>query len=541
MTRTTHNILRAAGLMMAANFLSRILGLLRNTAIAAWFGQNAFTDVYTVSFIIPDLLFFLFAGGVFSSAFVPVFTRYISDGEEEKAWEVFSISTVLLTLVIGLLVVLGIIFAPQLSPLAAPGFKSWQLTFMSRLIRILLPGQICFFLGALLMAVHYVKGRFLAPALGPIVYNLGILAGGWIGHYAWGGDYGVAGLAWGALAGAIMGNLILPLVLLRGTGVRFRFSLNLRHPGMVKVGKLALPVLIGLSLPQVFAIINRWFASGLSAGSATALERANQLMQAPLGIFAQGISVAIFPALAALAAQGQQGELQRTFSRGLKSLWFISLPLSLLMIVLAPDIVRILLQYRRTTQADASLVSNVLVFYCLGLFAFSCLQILNRIFYAVHDTLTPAIVGTISTVIFVALNFLLIGPMNARGLALAGSIAAIAHLAFMLLVLRWRTGLVVEQIWPSFLKITAAALVAGGVAFFVRHGLFALPMAETLSARMLSLASLFIVTALGGLAFVAMAMILRIEEMSYVTQILLRRFRRKAQSNDPSNPAAVVK
>lgn len=528
MSSHTRTVIRAAGLLMVANLLSRVLGLLRNTAIAAWFGQNDFTDVYTHSFRIPDSLFYLFAGGVFSAAFIPVLTRYVNAGRDDEAWKVVSIATTLITVTIGPLIVLMMVFARPLCSLISPGFEPWQIDMMARLTRILLPGQICFFLGALFMAVHFVKGRFWAPALAPLVYNICIICGGYAGWRVLGPEQGIEGLTWGALSGAIAGNLVLPIVLLRGLGINFKPSLDLKHAGIRTVGVMALPVLLGLSLPQLFSFVNGFFATLLrNEGVVTALERANHLMQAPLGIFAQAISMAVFPTLAALAARNEQAELQRTFSRGIRSLWFLGLPISLLMIVQAEEIVRLLLEYGLFTSEDRLITSQALRYYCIGLFAFSCLAILNRIFYAVQDNWPPAITGTISTVIFVALNMALIEPFGYRGLALAGSLAAMIHLGLMLAVLRKRTGIVVEGLLPSFVKITLASAACGVAAFVARAAMWRAGLEPFMHEKILLLLILAVSSGAGGLAFVAASRLLRMEELDYVWRVMARRFRRR--------------
>ncbi|MCX7043881.1 MAG: murein biosynthesis integral membrane protein MurJ [Candidatus Sumerlaeota bacterium] len=526
MTQVQHRVVRAAGLLMAANLVSRVLGQLRDTAIAAWFGQNAFTDVYCAAFQIPDLLFFLLAGGVFSSAFVPVITKYFSDGQDEEAWKVFSILATLLTIAIGALVVFGEVLARILTPLMAPGLSDWKLDLTANLTRIILPGQVCFFLGGLFMAIYYVRGRFLIPAVAPIVYNLGIIIGGWLGVRLMGERQGVTGLAWGALAGAFIGNFVLPVIFLPGIGARFRVSLNLKHPGVRRVGMLALPVLLGLSLPQVYAIINKMFGSTLQEGVITALDRANRQMQAPLGIFAQSICIAVFPAMAAMAARGEREQLNRAFGQGLRALWFISLPLSLVMMILSTDIVTVLLQYRHFTAANTEMTAQALVFYCVGLFAFSSQSLLNRAFYAVQDTVTPVIIGTLTTVVFVALNFALIHPMAHRGLALAGSLASIVHTIWMLGVLKKKTGIAVSGLAAAFARTLLAALVAAGIGWLIYTGANAWLHSSTLDPRLASLCRIFAVCLASGGVYLAAAKALRIEEMDFTLQLVARRLRR---------------
>ncbi len=333
-------VARYAGIMMAAILASRILGQLRDTLIAAWFGQNAQTDVYRAAFSIPDLLFFLIAGGALSSSFIPVFTEYITNGEDDKAWKVFSVVATFMTVVVTAFIIFGEIFARQLVPLIAPGFTPDQLDQTAMLTRIVLPSQLCFFLGGLMMATLYVRGHYLVPALGPVVYNLFIILGGWLLRDV----VGIAGLAWGALSGAFVGNMLLQFIYVRKIGIQFKPSLDIRHPGVRRVGRLVLPVILGLSLPQVCLLINRVFASLLEyQGAMSALDNANKQMQAPLGIFAQSIGVAIFPTLSAQVARGDMSAFRDTLLRGVKALWFLTIPLSLIMMVLAPEIVSILL------------------------------------------------------------------------------------------------------------------------------------------------------------------------------------------------------
>src|SRR5262249_17187902 len=156
--------------------------------------------------------------------------------------------------------------------LVVPGFGPDQLRFTAALTRIVFPAQICFFLGGLMMSTLYVRNHFLIPALGPVVYNVFIIAGGIIGAAVRGSQQGIYGLCWGVLAGAFVGNVLMQGIMMKRVGVRYMPSLNIRHPGVVKVGKLMLPVLLGLSLTQLHAILSRPFASHQPPGSITWLD-----------------------------------------------------------------------------------------------------------------------------------------------------------------------------------------------------------------------------------------------------------------------------
>lgn len=506
---------------MAAILASRILGQLRDTLIAAWFGQNAQTDVYRAAFSIPDLLFFLIAGGALSSSFIPVFTEYITNGEDDKAWKVFSVVATFMTVVVTAFIIFGEIFARQLVPLIAPGFTPDQLDQTAMLTRIVLPSQLCFFLGGLMMATLYVRGHYLVPALGPVVYNLFIILGGWLLRDV----VGIAGLAWGALSGAFVGNMLLQFIYVRKIGIQFKPSLDIRHPGVRRVGRLVLPVILGLSLPQVCLLINRVFASLLEyQGAMSALDNANKQMQAPLGIFAQSIGVAIFPTLSAQVARGDMSAFRDTLLRGVKALWFLTIPLSLIMMVLAPEIVSILLGWGRfnTDARNAQVTAESLVFYCIGLAAISSQAILNRAFYAVQNTVTPIVIGTITTFLFIPMNMVLIGPFQHKGLALASSLAAMLHVAWMLSTLKRQVGVPVQRLKQMLLRTTLIAATAAAVGWLTRLGTRHL-LTGHMPEKLMELVTVGTVFGLSAVTYMVISALLRSEEAQIAVSLLRRR------------------
>ena len=451
--------------MMAAIFVSRLLGLVREMVIANRFGVGGQVDAYAVAFQLPDLLYFLLSSGALSSAFIPVFTEYWTRGEKEEAWKVFSIVSTFVFLVLVGLVLLCEIFAPNLMPLVAPGFAGKHRDLLGlavMLTRIVLPAQLFFLTGGLIMASLYSRQHFLTPAMGPIIYNIGIISGG----VFLAARLGISGLTWGALIGSFIGNFALQAIVVRRMGAKFKPSLNLRHPGVVKVGKLALPVLLGLSLPYVDVIINRAFGSLLGEGAVAALNYSNRLMQMPLGIFAQASAVALFPTLAAQAARKEIGELRAGVNFGLRGIFLLTVPSSVLMMVLATPIVRMLFQHGKFTASDAPYVAYALVFYSLGIAAWAGQAIVTRGFYALQNTVVPVVTGTLVTFIFVPMNWLFIKPLGHGGLALATSVAVTLHMLVLLELLRRRLGGINGRlIVKSFGKVAVSSAAAGAVAW----------------------------------------------------------------------------
>src|SRR5579884_1032625 len=526
-----------AGIMMAAILGSRLLGLIRERVIAHQFGQGFNTDVYNGAFTIPDLLFFLIAGGALSGAFLPVFTDYISTMREKEAWRIFSVVASVMTIVVTCFIILGEIFTPQLVRITNPGFSDipGKVEATVALTRILLPAQLCFFLGGLMMGTQTARNFFWGQALGPMIYNLGIILGGiFLAR-----TYGVAGLCYGAVSGAVIGNLLLQWLLVRRMGGRFVFASlreNFRHPGVMKVWGLMLPVILGLALPQVSTIIGKAFASVLGNGPQSALMNANKLMQVPLGVFAQAIAIASLPTMSAQAARREFSALRHTVSFSLRSILFLTIPSSMVMFVLALPIVQLLLQSGKFSSADAAMAAAALRYFAIGIFAWSAHSILTRGFYALQESRTPIIVGTIVTFIFIPLNLVALrmtgksDPSAAiAGLACVTSIAATIHMLSMLILLRLRLrGLDGGRLLISVSRITLASLITAFICRIVRDRLVAHFVARygALAAKHVIRESAFVLLgclAVSTVVYTGLALLLHMEEVNVVRR-LARRF-----------------
>ncbi|MGQ9697389.1 MAG: murein biosynthesis integral membrane protein MurJ, partial [Armatimonadota bacterium] len=280
---------------------------------------------------------------------------------------------------------------------------------------------------------------------------------------------GIAGFSWGALAGAVLGNLILQIVLVRRLGVRYRPSLDVRHPGVVKVGKLLLPVVLGLSLPQLAVRINRVFVSMLGEGRVLALNNADRLTQAPLGVFAQSAGIALLPTLAAQAAVMDLQALRATVSLGVRSIVALTLPTSVFITVLAVPIVRVMYQHGKFTSLDTQVTAVALAFYSIGIAGWSAQAIVARAFYALHDTVTPVVVGTVMTLLLLLSNWVLAGVLPPGGwshgwVAFTTSVAAILQAGMLLEILRRRIGgLDGRTMAVSFAKVAFGCAVLAAV------------------------------------------------------------------------------
>lgn len=520
---TSHKaVARAAGLMMAAIFMSRILGLVREMIIANKFGQTGIVSAYGVAFNLPDLLYFFLSSGALSGAFIPVFTERLQTGREKEAWQIFSIIACFMTLVLGGAILVSEVFTvPLVKIFAAPGFDKEQSELVVSLTRIILPSQLFFFLGGLMMGTLESRQNFSARAAGPVIYNLGII----LGAVVFSRTMGIHGLAVGALVGAFAGNILYTFYCLKKAGFEFRPSLNIRHPGVKNVGALALPVILGLSLPQIDVIINRLFATCVSDISVAALNYANRLMQLPLGIFAQAAGTAILPTLSAYAARNAIDDLRSGVSFGLRAVLALNIPASLFMVVMADPIIRTVYMSGRYSSADVAATSGALALYSAGIFAWAGQAIVARGFFAMQDTWTPIILGTVVTVIFIPMNYIFMKMMGHNGLALATSVAATIHLIGLIYFLRKRLhGIEGKKIISSLIKVCIASLIMAGTAYAIRIGADGFVDVET---RKGAAAAVIAAMFACGVVYLALMKILKVEEAEYVWGEIRRRFIRK--------------
>lgn len=522
---SNQRVARAAGLVMTAIFISRILGFVRERAVAEVFGRTWVTDVFFAAFSIPDLMYQLLVGGALSSAFIPVFTEYLAQEKEAEAWHVASTFMNLIALLLVLLLILGLVFTPLLAPLVGVGFHGEQRDLLILLMRMTFPAVFFTALAGLMMGVLNSYRQFTLPAVGPIFYNIAQI----LGAYLLGPVFGIFGMAIGTIAGAL-GNfgIQFPGVVKKAKGY-YKPVIDLKHPGIRKMFKLMLPAMIGLSIAQINLIVGQNLASLLESGSIVALRLANRIIHFPLGVFAMGISTAIFPTLTRLSALKQMAEFRRTFSFGLRVIIYITLPAAVGIAVLSEPIVRLLFETGQFTAADTQATAFAVVYYSLGLFAQSCLQILIKIFYSLHDTVTPVKVGLLTVVINAALSlaFLFLTDLGHGGIALAFSLTGSINVIIYIITLRRKLGTIDgHRVAATTLKAVPAAAVMGAAAFATAGWLEPFLDLHTGAGR--SLQTLTAI-AVGSLVYLAASLALRMEEPWFVWNMLVQRLHRRGR------------
>ncbi|MCS7186813.1 MAG: murein biosynthesis integral membrane protein MurJ [Armatimonadota bacterium] len=467
-------IASAAIINMALIGLSRLTGIVRDIGRTTLFGRDWHTDAYVSAFSIPDLIYFLASGGALSAGFVPVFTGYLTKGEDEKAKKTFRVLMTYLGLLLLTLIIVFEFLAPQLVAFMFPGMVNDERKFTLTvfLVRILLPAQFFFVLGSLFTGALWSLRYFAEPQVQSVLYNLFILLGGILGAQLgthWLG-MGIEGMAIGALTGAAVGAGIVQARKLWLAGMDFRPCFDWRDEGARQVVKLVIPVVFSLSVTQINAIIlPRSFSSLLPHGAATAIEMANRIMQLPVALFGASVGIALFPTLSALATKEAIEDLRKQVASGVRAVLMMTIPAAVLMAVLREPIVSLFFEYGRWRAEDTKATALALLFYSFGVPAMSCQQVLARGFYAMRDTWTPVWVGLLSFVLAFLLNATFVhSPLQQGGLALAFSISAWFNIISLAILLRKRlNGLEGSAIFKLALWLLPSSAIMGIVATLV--------------------------------------------------------------------------
>ncbi len=462
-------VTRAAGIIGLSTFISRILGFIRDMVVAAIFGATLSADAFYVAYRIPSLLRELFAEGSMSAGFVPVFTEYLTKRSKEDARRLAHVAFTMVLLVLLLVSLLGILVAPWLVKVIAPGFSDdpYKAELTTFLTRLMFPYLLFIGLAALSMGMLNSLRSFAAPAISPAVYNLCV-----IGTVLWLSPMltePITGVAFGVVIGGLAQWLI-QLPGLHQQSMAFRLRWEPSHEGLKRMGILLLPILLGLSVSQINIFFNTLFASFLKEGSVTYLYYGMRLIHFPLGIFGIALATAILPSMAMQAANHARAELTETLSFGLRLVFFITFPALVGLILLRIPIVHLLFQHGEFTYQDTLGTAAAVMGYAVGLWAFGGVRIVVSAFYALQDTKTPVKTAMLAVVANILLSLILMPFLQHAGLALAASLASILNLSLLIWQFQKRFGLVDRhRILRSHGRVLIASAVMGVVCWWVAH------------------------------------------------------------------------
>jgi putative peptidoglycan lipid II flippase len=467
---SSQSVARSAGVTSIAVLASRITGLVREIALAHFFGATAAYDAYILGFRIPNLTRDLFAEGALSSAFVPTFVEALQKKSKEEAAHLANLVATAIIFVVGALCVAGMIFAPEMVDLLAPGFRqiAGKHELAVRLTRIMCPFLLVVALAAQAMGILNACNQFALPALSSSMFNVGSLVVGLSLGLLAGPQLGIPpieGMAWGVLTGGCiqLGAQVPSLV---RSGFVYRPAIDWSHPGLRQILRLMGPAILGSAAVQINVMVNTSFASEINGGMSW-LGYAFRLMQLPLGLFGVAIGGATLPAISRSAARGDMDDFRRTLSRSLGMVFLLTIPSSAGLYFLAPSIIGALFERGEFTVFDTQQTALALGCFALGLAGYSALKVLVPAFYALKDARTPMYVSLAS----IALNYAVVSVMTAKagfglaGLALSTSAVAISGSLILFTILKARiTGIYGRALLSSVAKIVlAAALMSAAI------------------------------------------------------------------------------
>jgi putative peptidoglycan lipid II flippase len=516
----------AAGILMVSFVASRVLGLVRNAVLAGYFGDSDKYEAYVAAIAVPDAVFQVLAGGVMGAAFIPVFARYLADGDEQAAWRLSSSAINVAALLTGAIALLLIVFARPVMGVVVSGRDADFQELATGLVRIMLVSPVIFAVSGFATSILNTYQRFFWAALAPLMYNVGIIAGTVLLHDRW----GIYGVAIGVAAGAC-GHLLIQVPGLLEVRARYWPVLDWRNAGVREVGKLMLPRMFGLGVAQANQLITTVFlASFLVAGSMAYLNYAWLVLMVPLGVFGMAVSTAVFPTLARQSAAGEDAEMGELFGLSLRMILYLTIPAAVGLIVIGEPIVRLLFERASFTSEVTRATALAVAVYALGLPAHSVVEIVDRAFYALHDTRTPVKAAALAVLLNVLLSTVVVVgalrgavPMERAyaGLALANAGAAWVEAGLLVAWLHSRSGgLGLRGLGGDLLRYLVAALLMAGLLVGLDDLLLTTVDASRLSGQLVSVGTLI---AAGLATYLLCTVLLRSREPRLLLGLLRRR------------------
>ena len=459
------NVVKATGVLLLINICVKLLSFVREMVIANGFGASSASDAYLVAFTFPNF-FQAILGYAFVSAALPAINAcWQREGGREEAFRIGSTLLNFTALVMAVLVVLGIIFAPALVWLFAPNFSPETAALAARLTRIIMPSLLFAAVAMMMAAILNSRYRFAAAAVGPGLASLCIILATLF--FARGN---IAVVAVGTLIGYLAFLLLVSLDLPQA-GFRYRPVCDLKHPQVRRVLRSMLPILLGLAVSQCYTIINRIFASGMAEGSISALNYANKVMNLPISLFVVAVITAVFPKMAEEASMDDRAALGKSLSRALSMILLLTVPATLGLLLLDQPIVQLLFQRGSFDATATRMTADALFAMSPGMIFLGASMLMLRVFYAGGEVRTPLLVGLISIVVNVLVSLILIRPLGHVGLAWANSLAAAANAGLLAALLQRRLGYADPYLRRSLLQICGATAVMGLVLFAVLRAL----------------------------------------------------------------------
>jgi len=508
---------RSATILSLGNVASRVLGLVRETVIADYFGATGAVSAFRLAARVPTMIYDLLVGGMLSAALVPVLSAYARPARRRELWQAASAVFSFLAVVLATLVLGVELLADPIAYILGTGLTPESQAVTARSLRIIAPTVFIFGCAGFLTALLYALKRFTFPAFSAAVFNLGIV----VAAPLLARRLDIYSLSIGILAGSLA-QLLIQLPGLRDGRLRFRW--DLRHPALRRIGKLYLPVAVGLVVGQLQVVIDGNLATRTGEQSVAWMQNATTLREFPLGLVSMAISLAALPTLSRFAADGDWEGYKRTLARGLRMVLVLTLPAAFGLFALAKPVVQLIFEHGEFTPFDTLWTSRALWGYIPGLIFAAVDWPLNYAYYARQDTRTPTLVGIAAVGVYLVVALALLRPLGMIGLVLADSSKHVFHALTMLALLRRDVGdLGGQRVVSTTLKALAASAVMGGVTWLALAPLSGLLGMSTFWSELLQVA---VAGGLGIIIYGGLLLLLRVEELGMVREVVARRWRR---------------
>lgn len=458
------SVTSAAFIIAIATLASKFLGIFRDGILANRF-PTVDLDIYYAAFRIPDFIFNIIVLGALSAGFIPVFAKLIARDKKEEAFRAANNILNILLIILSLLTLISIIATPQIIELITPGFDEEKRERTIELTRIMFLSPIFMLLSSITGGILQSYKRFFIYSLSPIVYNLGIIFGA--EFLAW--EFGLEGLAWGVVLGSFL-QFIIQFPTVRILGFKYKLIIDTKSQEVRTIIKIMIPRIFTLIISQVNLLIITVIASTLAEGSLTVFNLANNLQSFPLGIFAISFAVACFPTLSSLNDEKERDKFSSILLSTAKQILYFVIPLSVLLVVLRAQIVRVILGHGYFSWEDTIMTFNTLQIFCFSLFAQALIPLFSRAFWAIHDSKTPFFSALISAIINVILAIELSQSFGLYGLVGAFSISSTINAMVLFILLKRKMG---HQDYKDFYittaKISFAAVLSGMIAYKILY------------------------------------------------------------------------
>ena len=509
---------KATSIMAIFSLIASLLGFVRNIIMSTIFGMGIELDSYYAAFRVPDFIYMILVGGALSSAFIPVFSTFIANDEEEKGHKMASTILNLVMVFAIVLSLIGEIFTPQLINLTTK-FSGEKFALTVKLTRIMFFQ--CFFmcLTGVAMGICQSYKNFVPTSIGSVFYNLSIIVFGVLFSQIF--HLGIAGFSISVVCGALF-NFLVHVGPIKREGFKYYPTLNVHNEGVKRFFALFWPMLFGISVTQINLLVNQYFASGLRDSVISAMSNAQVIMEMPNSLFAGSIAITVFPMMSEHYAVGDREGYLSDFSLGMRTTLFISIPCTFGLIAVSNPLVKAMFFQGKFSNDNLSTVSTLLIFYSLGIVGYSLRQVLLRAFYSAQDTRTPVRINIVVLTTNIILSYIFVKLWREDGLAIAYSMTGILSMTLLTFFLHRKLGKMKgREIFTTAVK----SLISGVIMFLAIYVLDAVIIGGMFrdAGKIGQVLYLMIMISFGIIVYAISAVILKMQEVNIVLDIVKKK------------------